>query len=104
MTPPAPLHPFHIDGTGLGAWQLAARIGGIDMDKTAFTKNFATAGSAQNATTWGVGVNWYVNKNLKWMMEYEQTSFGMMPGVKPAKGSLEAEDERVLMGRLQFAF
>jgi phosphate-selective porin OprO/OprP len=109
--PPAPLHPFHLDGSGLGAWQLAARIGGLSLDNAAFAKktDFATAGSARSATTWGAGLNWYMNKNIKWIFEYEQTSFGFAPGYQANKaagaaGAVTAQDEKVLLTRLQFAF
>jgi phosphate-selective porin OprO/OprP len=104
--PPAPLHPFRIDGSGLGAWQLVARVGALDVDPAAFAKksDFATAGSAQNAATWSVGMNWLMNKNIKWLFEYDQTSFGFAPGYQPTKGTVAAQDEKVLMTRLQFSF
>jgi len=106
LTPPAPLHPFRVDGSGLGAWQLVARVGGLDVDPAAFSKkaDFATAGSAQNAETWSVGMNWLMNKNIKWIFEYDQTSFGFAPGYHAAKGTVAAQNEKVLMTRLQFAF
>ncbi|MGA2556921.1 MAG: porin, partial [Verrucomicrobiota bacterium] len=106
LTPPAPRHPFRIDGSGLGAWQLVARVGALDVDPAAFAKksDFATAGSAQNAETWSVGLNWLMNKNIKWIFEYDQTRFGFAPGYQAAKGTVAAHDEKVLMTRLQFAF
>jgi phosphate-selective porin OprO/OprP len=106
LATPAPLHPFHLNGSGLGAWQLTARVQGLNLDKAAFARNanYATAGSAQNATTWGVGVNWLLNNNIKWMLDYEQTSFGFAPGYSAAKGTVAAQDEKVIMTRLQFAF
>ena len=72
----------------------------------AFAKkaDFATAGSAQNAETWSVGLNWYMNRRIKWIFEYDQTSFGFAPGYKANKGSVQAQDEKVLMTRLQFQF
>ncbi len=106
LTSPAPLHPFHFNGSGLGAWQLAARVQGLALDDAAFAKNadFASASSAQRATTWGVGLNWYLNKRIKWIFEYDQTSFGFAPGYQPVKGTVAAQDEKVLLTRLQFAF
>jgi phosphate-selective porin OprO and OprP len=102
---PLPLHPFRIDGSGLGAWQLTARVGELSLDPSSFSKGYAKTGSAQNATTWGIGLNWYLNKNIKWMLDYEQTSFGFTSGYGPVKGvSVESQSETVLMGRLQFAF
>jgi len=106
-TPPAPLHPFHFNGSGLGAWQLVARVQGLSLDNAAFSKpaNFVTAHSAQSATTWGLGLNWFMNKNVKWIFEYDQTSFGFAPGAAaPAPGTVPAHQERVFLSRLQFAF
>lgn len=106
FAPPAPLHPFHWNGSGWGAWQLTARVGGLSLDDAAFYKkaDYATAGSAQRATTWGAGLNWYLNRNIKWMLEYEQSSFGFAPGYQPVKGTVAAQDEKVLLTRVQFAF
>jgi phosphate-selective porin OprO/OprP len=106
FSPPAPIRPFHIDGSGLGAWQLVGRVGGLSLDDGAFNKkaNFATAGSAQDVTTWGAGVNWYMNKNIKWILEYEQSSFGFAPGYQAKAGTVSAQDEKVLLTRLQFTF
>jgi phosphate-selective porin OprO/OprP len=106
FAPPDPLHPFHWNGSGLGAWQLTARVGGLSLDDAAFSKkaDYATAGSAQKVTTWGVGLDWYLNRNIKWILEYEQSSFGFAPGYQAVKGSVAAQDERVLLTRLQFAF
>lgn len=108
--PPAPLHNFHIDGSGLGAWQLTARIGGLSLDKGAFASPashlpvYAASGSADQATSWGVGLNWFLNRNIKWVFEYEQTSFGFAPGYKATPGTVSAQDEKTFMTRLQFAF
>ena len=106
FAPPAPLHPFRVNGSGLGAWQLTARVGGLSLDDAAFAKkaDYATAGSAQHATTWGVGLNWFLNRNIKWILEYEQSSFGFAPGYQAGKGTAAAQDEKVLLTRLQFAF
>jgi phosphate-selective porin OprO/OprP len=106
FSPPAPIHPFHTDGSGLGAWQLVGRVGGLSLDNGAFNKkaDFATAGSAQNVTTWGVGLDWYMNKNIKWILEYEQSSFGFAPGYQAKAGTVSAQDEKVLLTRLQFTF
>jgi len=100
--PPAPLHPFRWNGSGFGAWELTARVGGISLDKAAFPL-YAANSQAQNATTWTAGLNWYMNKNVKWIFEYDQTSFGFDSG-KAAAGSVAFQPEKVLLTRLQFAF
>ena len=35
----------------------------------------------RKASAWALGLNWYLNENLKWVLNYEQTSFdGGDPG------------------------
>ncbi len=31
--------------------------------------------SASQADSWGIGFNWYLNENVKWLLDYERTSF-----------------------------
>lgn len=95
-----PRHPFTIGGDGWGAWEIAARAGGLSVDRSAFPL-FATASSASDAFSWGVGLNWYLNKNVKFNFDYEQTSF---TGGSKATGQVTAQDERVFLVRAQFAF
>jgi hypothetical protein len=45
-----------------------------------------------------------MNKNIKWIFEYDQTRFGFAPGWQAAKGTVAAQDEKALLTRLQFAF
>lgn len=45
-----------------------------------------------------VGVNWYLNKTVKYVLNHEQTSFDG----GSAKG--DREDEKVIPSRLQIAF
>jgi phosphate-selective porin OprO/OprP len=93
-------HPFRLDGSGWGAWQLAARFGQLTLDPAAFP-NYAAAGSANGATSWSVAMNWYLNHNVKCIFEYDQTAF---TGGSRAPGHVTAQNEYALQGRLQFGF
>ena len=95
-----PLHPFSLHGDGWGALELTARFGKLSLDNDAFPK-FVTATSAQEATSWGVGVNWYLNRNVKLNLDYENTSFRRGSG---AIGSPTATEEHAILTRVQFAF
>jgi phosphate-selective porin OprO and OprP len=97
---PTVLHPFRFDGSGWGAFQLAARFGQLSLDPNAFPL-YAASGSAQGATSWSVALDWYLNHNVKCIFEYSQTAFS---GASHAAGSVSAQDERALLGRLQFGF
>ena len=66
-------------GEGGGGLELVARVHQLEIDDAAFAgglDSFADpAASASKATGWTVGLNWYLNENLKWMLDYERTSF-----------------------------
>jgi len=82
-----------------GAFELVARISSLDVDDAAFPlfANPATAASAADSI--GVGFNWYLNRNLKVMLDYERTEFE-----GGAASSGDREDENVLFSRFQIAF
>jgi phosphate-selective porin OprO and OprP len=87
-------------GTGnFGAVELAGRYTQLDIDNDAFLLNFADpTKSAQRASTWTAGVNWYFNRNLKFQVNYEQTHFkgGSIIGDRTA--------EKVVLSRFQIYF
>jgi len=45
--------------------------------------------SASEADSWGIGLNWYLNENVKWLLDYESTSF---EGGAPDGGDRPDED------------
>ncbi len=97
---PTVRHPFRFDGSGWGAFQLAARFGEISLDPNSFPL-YAAKGSAQGATSWSVALNWYLNHNVKCIFEYTQTAFS--DGGHPSN-AVTAQDEKAIQGRLQFGF
>jgi phosphate-selective porin OprO and OprP len=70
----SPAHPFSIANGGMGAWELAARYSVIDLNDlftpgvTTTTNGVAVAGGHQEVMTFGV--NWYVNNNIRFMLDY----------------------------------
>jgi phosphate-selective porin OprO/OprP len=76
------------------------RVGQLTLDDNIFP-SFASATSAHQATSWGVGINWLLNRNFKLQLDYEQTSF--KNGVVAA-GSATAQDEKVILVRAQIGF
>ncbi|KGP62848.1 hypothetical protein EP47_14300 [Legionella norrlandica] len=117
-----------------GAFQLVARWSQLVMDGNIFNY-FTTSGgqtiytfsdprlSIQKANTWGIGINWFLNKNVVIMTEYDQTRFvggcstgalnaPVTPGCLTA-GSyatawtsqvLNRPNEKVIMQRFQLVF
>jgi phosphate-selective porin OprO/OprP len=99
-----PLHPFDPRRGQWGAWQVVARYGALDVDGKAFQDGFASSTkSADSATAWSVGLNWYLNKNIRANLSYSHTTFGGFTG-KAAPGTVPAQTENVLFSRVQLAF
>src|SRR5688572_25200651 len=66
------------DGTW-GALEVVARVQSLSVGDEAFAggaDSFADPlAAARQADSWGVGLNWYLNENVKWLLDYEHTTF-----------------------------
>lgn len=98
--PVNPRHRFSLKEGGWGAWELAARYGELSIDQAAFPL-FAPSSSASKINSWGIGLNWYLNKNLKFNFDYEQSHF---TGGSKTPGNVTAQDEQLFISRAQFQF
>jgi len=94
-----PAHPFAIDGEGWGAWELVARYGELRIDEDAFPVYADPGTSARRSRAWGLGINWYLNSNLKLVMNWTEADFdgGALAGT-------DRESEQALFSRLQVSF
>jgi phosphate-selective porin OprO and OprP len=93
-----PLHPF--GAGGLGAFEIVGRVQQLTMDRLALAR-YGTATSARAETAWGVGLNWYLNANVKLNLDYEQTYFR---NGSTSAGSVTARDEKTILSRVQVVF
>lgn len=98
-----PNQSFKWGGEGWGALEIALRYGVLDIDDDAFagtsTTRFANPATAvSEAKTYGIGTNWYLNSNLKLLLNYSDTSFegGAVSG--------DRKDEKTVFGRFQVSF
>ena len=98
-----PRNPFKVGAPGWGAFEVKSRVARLDVDDAAFTGGNASfadpAVAASDALAWSVGLNWYLNRNLKYVLDYERTDFD---GGAPGGG--DREDEQVVFARFQVAF
>jgi phosphate-selective porin OprO/OprP len=98
-----PLTTFHVGSGGWGAWQLVARYSELKIDNSAFTggaQSFADpTASPRNARATGVGLNWWLNANVKWVLDYEWTQFE-----GGAANNANRPDERALTTRFALMF
>jgi phosphate-selective porin OprO/OprP len=94
---------FSLENGTWGAFELVARYHELSVDHDAFTggaDSFADAAvSARSAAAWGLGLNWYLNENLKWALDYERTNFE-----GGAAGGDDREDEEVFLTRFALGF
>jgi len=128
-----PKNDFDIDKGGWGAWELVARYSEINLDENTFkdangdyrrdandasysNTNSAYADltkSAKSAQTWTTGVNWYLNQNAKFAINYAHTSFdggaivggGTGSGITTTGSNVkDRPDEKAVLARFQVTF
>jgi len=94
---------FHAGSPGWGAWEIVARYSELKIDDSAFaggSQSFADpTTSARRARAAGVGVNWWLNANVKWVLDYEVTRFD-----GGAANNGNRPDERALTTRFALTF
>jgi phosphate-selective porin OprO/OprP len=82
-----------------GAVELTARFSQVRIDGDVFPTFANPKQAAQRAEEQAIGVNWYLNRYVKLVTDYEHTTFRMaLSGVTPLHA------EKVLMSRIQLAF
>lgn len=94
----APAKSFDLTKRTWGAFEVAARYGELSVDRDAFPVFADPTRAARTAESWGLGLNWYWNRNVKFQLNYEQTDFtgGGVQGERPK--------ERALLSRIQLTF
>lgn len=109
-----PAKPFSVDGDGWGALELALRYSEADLN---FREDLVPAaggirGGEQSA--WTVGLNWYVNNNIRFLLDYQwveidrlstgaANAYGTGVFVPPA-GAQIGQDLEIVSLRTQFTF
>ena len=100
-----PKNPFKF-GQSIGAWELVGRYGELNIDPRLLTPsvgygaNSAAFGTGtQKNRSFGVGLNWYLSRNVKAQLSYDHTEFSGI-GTR----TTDASDESVIITRLQLAF
>ena len=89
-----PRNNFDFGGGHVGAIQVAARYHALSVDDEAIELGLATPGSSSSAEAFTVGVNWYLNPFIKYVLNFERTTFDDRP--RPAENAI------VLRGQLFF--
>ena len=85
---------------------MAARYGEIDFDDDSFSGGAASfadpAVSVTQAQGWTVGLNWYLNRYLKFMLDFDRTTFD--GGASGVGNTGNRPSEETIYTRLQFNY
>ncbi len=101
-----PRNPFDPRAGRWGAVEVAYRYSELNIDPTVYTSGLAdrtmTAGSATEHT---FGVNWYFNKYVKLMLDYEHTGFDQAaPFTTTTFSGKKRTHEDAILSRVQLQF
>lgn len=106
-----PKRPFSLHAGGWGAWQFVGRFSQLDLDGDAFPNFSNPATSAHAATSWSVGINWWLNRNVRALTSFSHSSFDgggevnpRIPGSLNSPATTAHQDENVVFTRLQLTF
>jgi phosphate-selective porin OprO/OprP len=100
-----PARPFNPHEGGWGALQLVGRYAQLSIDRAAFPDFADPAASAGSADAWSVGLNWYLNRNVRVFGSFSRTTFsgGGGEGTSPP-ANVTRKPENVLFTRVQLTF
>lgn len=94
-----------------GAFEVVARLAHLDIDDDAFLDPAGAAISVANpsqsataATSYGIGLNWYLSKAIRTNFDLFKTEFKLPPGSAPAANTVLRDDELAFIGRVQVSF
>jgi phosphate-selective porin OprO/OprP len=103
-----PKRAFDPETGAWGAFEVVGRVGELRIDDATFEGTAAQrlanpTTQIAKAQSVGLGVNWYVSRNLKWQLAGDYTRFDGGGGGTSANPN-DRESERVIIGRLQASF
>ena len=90
----SPENPFDLESGKFGAWEIAFRYSQLNIDEDAFPIFADPATAASEARNFTAGINWYLNKNVKFAFSYDHTTFE----------DADIKTEKVFMIRNQISF
>jgi phosphate-selective porin OprO/OprP len=98
-----PRRVFDLSKGDWGAFEVVARVGQLRVDDDVFLGTATTRladpnTQARNASDYGIGLNWYLNRTYRVMVDYGQTRF-----TGGAENGGDRPDEKVIFTRFQLA-
>lgn len=96
---PTPRRPVEAKSGGIGAWEIAARYGQLKVDEDVFPVFADPAVSSSRATEAAIGLNVYLNRNVKFVLDLHHTAFE-----GGATAGADRPSENAVIARAQVAF
>jgi phosphate-selective porin OprO and OprP len=88
---------------GWGAFELAGRLQRLDLDPENFNNSLASrSASVSRAIAWSTGINWHLNRNVKFVVDYEQTKF--KDGAGTSTNVRDRPTEKIVFTRWQISY
>ncbi len=98
-----PRHDFDLSTGHWGAFEWVSRVGELKLDSSIFTENFSNLNSSiSKENTWGTGINWYLNRNIKLAADFEQTKYRR--GAPNGDSTDDRKTENLFTGLAQLSF
>ena len=88
-----------------GAFEIAARYADLKVDDAAFPTFASAATNANEAKSFGLGLNWYLSKAVVFKFDYYRTQFGFNASAPAISATpILRQDENSFITRFQLAF
>jgi phosphate-selective porin OprO/OprP len=96
-----PDHPFSLTEGGWGAWELGARVSYVNLNDN-FTAGLPLAGQPSavaggSQTSYTLGLNWYVNSNIRFMLNYVHAEIDKNSLTAPVGGAVGAKVDAIAL-------
>jgi len=85
-----------------GAFEVASVVDWFSADKENLARFASLSSSAQRANGWGLGLNWYLNKDLKFQAAFHETFFDTGGLSKYGTKNRPVENAFILRTQIQF--
>jgi phosphate-selective porin OprO/OprP len=101
----SPRADFNLAAGTWGAFEVVGRYSNLKVDDATFPTFASVSTNASEASSVGLGLNWYLSKAVLFKIDYYQTKFDFAPGAPavPATQILR-QDEKAFITRFQFTF
>ena len=101
----APAANFNFANGTWGAFEVTGRYANLKVDDAAFPLYASAASNADEATAFGLGLNWYLARAVVFKFDYFQTKFGFAPGAPAVSTNpILRQDEKAFISRFQLSF